>query len=196
MKAVFQRECRHQLLSFKSIFFILLFIVLGVSLEQLFSAVSIDIGGIDNKTYAGSFYVIIKLAVILFGYLFSSILSHSCINREMENKSARLVISKISRTEYIVGKYLANIMFWIICFVLIYGGLFLRYRVFDISALSLPSLNVKASRCVCRTLSIPGVPKATICGAGRHTALIPSPSLWTGSRQRSWWKMRKWILPS
>lgn len=74
MKAVFRKECRHQLLSFKSIFFVLLFIVLGVSLEQLFSAVSIDIGGIDNKTYAGSFYVIIKLAVILFGYLFSSIL--------------------------------------------------------------------------------------------------------------------------
>lgn len=44
--------------------------------------------------------------------------------------------------------------------------------------------------------SIPGVPKATICGAGRHTVLIPSPSSWTGSRQRSWWKMRKWILPS
>ena len=57
MKAVFRKECRHQLLSFKSIFFVLLFIVLGVSLEQLFSAVSIDIGGIDNKTYAGSFYV-------------------------------------------------------------------------------------------------------------------------------------------
>lgn len=135
MKAVFRKECRHQLLSFKSIFFVLLFIVLGISLEQLFSAVSIDIGGIDNKTYAGSFYVIIKLAVILFGYLFSSILSYSCINREMENKSARLVISKISRTEYIVGKYLANIMFWIICFVLIYGGLFLKYRIFDISEL-------------------------------------------------------------
>lgn len=196
MKAVFRKECQHQLLSFKSIFFVLLFIVLGISLEQLFSAVSIDIGGIDNKTYAGSFYVIIKLAVILFGYLFSSILSHSCINREMENKSARLVISKISRTEYIVGKYLANIMFWIICFVLIYGGLFLRYRVFDISALSLPSLNVKASRCVCRTLFIPGVPKATICGAGRHTVLTRSPSSWTGSRQKSWWKPRKWILPS
>ena len=129
MKAVFRKECRHQLLSFKSIFFVLLFIVLGISLEQLFSAVSIDIGGIDNKTYAGSFYMIIKLAVIFFGYLFSSILSHSCINREMENKSARLVISKISRTEYIVGKYLANIMFWIICFVLIYGGLFLKYRI-------------------------------------------------------------------
>ena len=38
--------------------------------------------------------------------------------------------------------------------------------------------------------------RATICGAGRHTVLIPSPSSWTGSRQRSWWKMRKWILPS
>ena len=66
----------------------------------------------------------------------------------------------------------------------------------SISALSLHSLNVRASRCVCRTLSIPGVPKVTICGGGRHTALIPSPLLWTGSRQRSWWKMRKWILPS
>ena len=56
----------------------------------------------------------------------------------------------------------------------------------QLSALSLPSLNAKASRCVCRTLSIPGVPKATICGVGRHTVLIPSPSSWTGSRQRSW----------
>ena len=36
----------------------------------------------------------------------------------------------------------------------------------------------------------------TICGVGRHTALIPSPSSWMGSRQRSWWKMQKWILPS
>lgn len=45
-------------------------------------------------------------------------------------------------------------------------------------------------------LERPGVPKATICGAGRHTVLILSPSSWTGSRQRSWWKMRKWILPS
>ena len=95
MKAVFRKECRHQLLSFKSIFFVLLFIVLGISLEQLFSAVSIDIGGIDNKTYAGSFYVIIKLAVILFGYLFSSILSHSCINRKW----------KINRLVWLSVKY-------------------------------------------------------------------------------------------
>lgn len=66
----------------------------------------------------------------------------------------------------------------------------------SISVLCSPSLNGKASRCVCRTLFIPGVPKATICGAGRHTVLTRSPSSWTGSRQKSWWKPRKWILPS
>lgn len=55
----------------------------------------------------------------------------------------------------------------------------------SISVLCSPSLNGKASRCVCRTLFIPGVPKATICGAGRHTVLTRSPSSWTGSRQKA-----------
>lgn len=50
MKAVFWKECRHQLLSFRSAFFVLLFVILGISLEQLFSLAAIEIGGIDNKT--------------------------------------------------------------------------------------------------------------------------------------------------
>ena len=79
--------------------------------------------------------------------------------------------------------------------------LFKQYNVEFVSSTEkfvscLPSWNGKASKCACRTLFIPGVPKATICGAGRHTVLILSPSSWTGSRQRSWWKTRKWILPS
>ena len=135
MRAVFWRECRHQFFSFRSVFFVFLFVVLGFSLDQLFALTSVEIGGIDNKTYAGSFYVIIKLAVMLLGYLFASILSHSSINRETERKSVRLVISKISRTEYVTGKFLANVMFWVICFVLIYGCLFLKYKVFDVGEL-------------------------------------------------------------
>lgn len=135
MRAVFWRECRHQFFSFRSVFFVFLFVVLGFSLNQLFALTSVEIGGIDNKTYAGSFYVIIKLAVMLLGYLFASILSHSSINRETERKSVRLVISKISRTEYVTGKFLANVMFWVICFVLIYGCLFLKYKVFDVGEL-------------------------------------------------------------
>ena len=108
MTAVFYMEFRRQILSFRSIFFILLFIILGISLERLFSMTSTEIGFIDNETYAGSFFVVIKFAVILLGYLFSSILSHNCINRETGNKSARLVISKVSKVDYIIGKYLAN----------------------------------------------------------------------------------------
>lgn len=135
MRAVFWRECRHQFFSFRSVFFVFLFVVLGFSLDQLFALTSVEIGGIDNKTYAGSFYVIIKLTVMLLGYLFASILSHSSINRETERKSVRLVISKISRTEYVTGKFLANVMFWVICFVLIYGCLFLKYKVFDVGEL-------------------------------------------------------------
>ena len=135
MRAVFWRECRHQFFSFRSVFFVFLFVVLGFSLNQLFALTSVEIGGIDNKTYAGSFYVIIKLAVMLLGYLFASILSHSSINRETERKSVRLVISKISRTEYVTGKFSANVMFWVICFVLIYGCLFLKYKVFDVGEL-------------------------------------------------------------
>ena len=41
-----------------------------------------------------------------------------------------------------------------------------------------------------------GVPKATICGAGLHTVLIRSPSLWTVSKQSGWLKMPRWTMPS
>lgn len=61
MRAVFWIECRHQFFSFRSVFFVFLFVVLGFSLDQLFALTSVEIGGIDNKTYAGSFYVIITL---------------------------------------------------------------------------------------------------------------------------------------
>lgn len=135
MTAVFYMEFRRQILSFRSIFFILLFIILGISLERLFSMTSTEIGFIDNETYAGSFFVIIKFAVILLGYLFSSILSHNCINRETGNKSARLVISKVSKVDYIIGKYLANALFWIACFIAIYIFLFFRYGKFDLTEL-------------------------------------------------------------
>ena len=135
MTAVFYMEFRRQILSFRSIFFILLFIILGISLERLFSMTSTEIGFIDNETYAGSFFVVIKFAVILLGYLFSSILSHNCINRETGNKSARLVISKVSKVDYIIGKYLANALFWIACFITIYIFLFFRYGKFDLTEL-------------------------------------------------------------
>ena len=54
MRAVFWKECRHQLLSFKSIFFILLFIVLGVSLEQLLTQTCTK-DGVLNESH-GPYY--------------------------------------------------------------------------------------------------------------------------------------------
>lgn len=70
---------------------------------------------IENNGETGSLYTAsIVVIVILFGFLFAFAISHDMINRELETKTIRLLVTKISRLEIMLGKFLGTLLFWIV----------------------------------------------------------------------------------
>lgn len=61
------------------------------------------------------YYSSLRLLIFIFGYLFVTILSHDCINKEIELQTIRLITSKVSRLSFILGKFIGIVCFWFIC---------------------------------------------------------------------------------
>lgn len=53
--------------------------------------------------------------VFLLGFLFISSLSHDVINREVSTRTIRFLVTKTSRVNIIIGKYLGMWLFWFFC---------------------------------------------------------------------------------
>lgn len=61
------------------------------------------------------YYASLRLLVLIFGFLFATILSHSCFNGEVETKTIRLLLTKVSKTSIVIGKMLGASLFWLVC---------------------------------------------------------------------------------
>lgn len=114
MSSVIKNEFLSLMKGVKSIIIIMIFVLFSYYISDFFS---VNSQLVDNKEAA---YSSIRFLVFVLGYLFSSILSHNTINKEIELKTVRLVITKISRTEFWLGKYLGNILFWLLCLTISY----------------------------------------------------------------------------
>lgn len=128
MLAILKKESINLFKSFKSIFIILFFGLFSYFISNFLSS-SVQL--IDKS----SFYASIRLLVFLLGYLFVSILSHNCINKEIETKTIRLTITKISRIDFLIGKLLGTMLFWIACLLISFLMISIMGKVFDISIL-------------------------------------------------------------
>ncbi|WP_024833221.1 ABC transporter permease [Ruminiclostridium josui] len=111
MISVARTELFKQLKTFKALVIVAIFIIVSYSASNFFKS-NESLLGFKNNT---AFYSSIRLLVILFGYIFVSTISYNCINNEIELKTIRLVINKISRTEFIIGKLLGISAFWFLC---------------------------------------------------------------------------------
>lgn len=76
-------------------------------------------GMTENQVYTAA----IALVILIFGFLFTFAISHDIINREIETKTIRLLVTKVSRTEIVLGKFLGVMLFWIATVTLSYGVL-------------------------------------------------------------------------
>lgn len=121
MLAIAKKEFISSFKSFKSVFIILFLITVSTYTayflkDKLNITTQLSQGG---TTYTSS----ISFLLLLFGFLFVFILSHDIINRELETQTIRLLVTKISRSEIILGKFLGIFLFWvftiIISFILI-----------------------------------------------------------------------------
>lgn len=105
--------------SFKSVRSIL--IILFITFISYQSATFIDKNPsltnqiIKNGGEEGSVYTAaIALIVMIFGFLFVFATSHDMINREVEMKTVRLLVTKVSRLQFMLGKFLGTMLFWVV----------------------------------------------------------------------------------
>lgn len=67
-------------------------------------------GGEEGSIYTAA----IALIVAVFGFLFVFASSHDLINKEVELKTMRLLVTKVSRVEIMLGKLLGALLFWVV----------------------------------------------------------------------------------
>src|SRR5690625_2437275 len=57
---------------------------------------------------------VISLILMVLGFLFAFAISHDLINKEIELKTIRLLITKTSSLKLMLGKFLGTLLFWIV----------------------------------------------------------------------------------
>ncbi|RDW16169.1 ABC transporter permease [Oceanobacillus chungangensis] len=69
--------------------------------------------GLGDNAFVGGLMILLFLA----GPLFVTSISHSIVNKEIDSRTIRFLATKTSRDNIILGKFLGNILFWIICLI-------------------------------------------------------------------------------
>lgn len=75
----------------------------------------------ENAVYA----VAISFIVLAFGFLFVFAVSHDMINSETEMKTIRLLVTKTSRLQIMLGKLFGTYLFWIATISITYAVIFI-----------------------------------------------------------------------
>lgn len=100
--------------SIKSILIILIFVLASYYTAKFFNGIT-PLASMSNNE--SPYYSSLRLLVFIFGYLFISVLSHDCINKEIELQTIRLITSKVSRKDFVLGKFLGITLFWFVCVI-------------------------------------------------------------------------------
>ena len=120
MWAICFRECIDLFKGFKAILIISILIGMSFVSTKLGSAFPGQAAGISQKEMYTSALV---LTFTLFGILFVFALSHNVLNRELETKTIRFLVTRTSRIRILLGKFLGTLLFWMlivgICFLVI-----------------------------------------------------------------------------
>ncbi|WP_077324767.1 ABC transporter permease [Virgibacillus siamensis] len=74
-----------------------------------------------DAVYTGA----VSAVILVFGYLFVFAISHDIINSEIEMRTIRLLVTKASRFQIMLGKLLGTFLFWIATISVTYGVIFI-----------------------------------------------------------------------
>lgn len=113
MYAILKKEFKFMFKSIKSIGIILLFIFMAYLMAKFGKNNPALLQNIDKES--NPYLAGIRMLVVFFGFLFVLTLSHDTINKEVESQTMRFLVTKISKTSIVVGKYLGILLFWSCC---------------------------------------------------------------------------------
>ncbi|KKO53895.1 ABC transporter permease [Paenibacillus sp. DMB20] len=128
MYAVAKREFLTMFKSVKSVAIILLFIIVSFSISNFVKNNPVMAFGQESNPYLSG----IRFLVTFLGFLFVLALSHDTLNREVETQTMRFVVTKVSRTSVVLGKYLGILSFWVACLSISFLAIFVSAQQFDL----------------------------------------------------------------
>ncbi|MFD1927739.1 ABC transporter permease subunit [Sporosarcina siberiensis] len=76
----------------------------------------------------------LSFIILIFGPLFAFILSHDVMNREIEQRTMRFIVTKVSRTNIVLGKVLGHLFFWLTILTAAYLLIFILSGYFSFHA--------------------------------------------------------------
>lgn len=112
------QEFRNLAKSIKTI--IVIGIIFGIT---YFTANSFDKRLPEELSDAGdeSYSLGVILTILVLGLMFITILSHDTVNREINDRTVRFLVPRISRSKIILGKFIGIFLFWALCIVICFG---------------------------------------------------------------------------
>lgn len=75
-------------------------------------------GDILDELGGASSLASLLIIILLFGFLFVFVISHDILNREINSRTARFLVTKTSRDAVVYGKFLGLYLFWLICILI------------------------------------------------------------------------------
>lgn len=115
MWAICIQEFKSLFKTWKSIFVIILFLIVSFLSGKFFSNhQTLLMNNDDVPVFVSS----IRALVLFLGTLFVMALSHDCVNKEIEHQTMRLLVTKCSRDAIIFGKFLGIFFFWGVCLLI------------------------------------------------------------------------------
>ncbi|UYO35876.1 ABC transporter permease [Bacillus zhangzhouensis] len=113
MFAIGLNEFKALFKSIRSILIIIVIIGITTGTAKILSQFSDQLKsfGLGDNAYVGGLMVLLFIAAPLF----VTSLAHNAINKEVYSRTVRFLVTKTSRNSIIVGKFLGNLLFWIVC---------------------------------------------------------------------------------
>jgi ABC-2 type transport system permease protein len=69
--------------------------------------------------------------VMILGPLFVFSLSHDVMNREITGRTMRFLVTRTSRKQIVLGKFLGVSLFWLVCMLITFGVVLATVQTFD-----------------------------------------------------------------
>ncbi|MFB0842849.1 ABC transporter permease [Paenibacillus oleatilyticus] len=182
--------------SFKSVFSIVT-IAIFTAVSYYLSDFIAKNGAMLGKEVAEEGYVSgLVLLIYLFGFLFMFSLFHDTMNRELESRTIRFLVTKTSRLSIVLGKFLGIFTYWFVCLLVSFGiiTVFAEKFYFKSFGQLLVMILYMVSMCLLLSSLIPRRSMSMFSGLLVGLA-IPLFGLWSQFSDKLWLKIFKYATP-
>lgn len=114
MWAICTNEFKGLFKGFKSLFIIIFLVGISLLFASLGKRSPISAELTSEEAYTSGLTIII----VFFGMLFTFVLSHDVLSREVQHRTIRFLVTKTTRKKIVAGKTLGVVSFWLVCLIL------------------------------------------------------------------------------